>query len=407
MKRITKIMKLFALAIVITVTMATVFSVSAKAKASIKLDAVTGLRQDVSESSDELIKVEWSAVYAGSDYDIYYLVELSEDNVKWSTVDNSTYMCSYDIDNLQPGKSYFVRVIPFYEDNDNNPNYGSPALVKVCTAPSIEGMTAKQINATSNSVTFSWTKVDGATEYAIYDKDNKPVASKIKGLQYTVTGLQQNSDYYYKIYPVRSEGATSVICSNIDVSCETVKSGTCFDIKLKQWNWGSNTLQVYAQAKLGYDDYFPNCDGFEYSLFDSKGKLVKKSNSEGLCKLKHKSVTNSVCYVIIRPYCVINNTKCFGTASYKQVFVSQPKVARKKMGKNYKLTWKKVAGAKSYTIYKVNEKSLKKIKTVKKLTYTLKKAKKGKYIVKADKVKYANKKYTTTLGEDYKFITIE
>ncbi len=63
-----------------------------------------------------------------------------------------------------------------------------------------------------------------------------------------------------------------------------------------------------------------------------------------------------------------------------QFFALQPKVGLKKSGKKLKITWKKVSGAKNYTVYMSTSKTggYKKLTTTKKRAYTAKKIQKKK-----------------------------
>ena len=80
--------------------------------------------------------------------------------------------------------------------------------------------------------------------------------------------------------------------------------------------------------------------------------------------------------------------------------VAQPKVTAKKKSKSsVTLKWKKITGAKSYSVYMWKEDKFKKVATVKSTSYTLKKLKPRTdyYIyIKANGVKSGNKKYSST-----------
>ena len=93
-----------------------------------------------------------------------------------------------------------------------------------------------------------------------------------------------------------------------------------------------------------------------------------------------KNIKNQFYKLRVRAYVTIDNKNYYGAWSDYTVFALQPKVGLKKSGKKLKITWKKVSGAKNYTVYMSTSKTggYKKLTTTKKRAYTAKKFKKKK-----------------------------
>ncbi len=103
--------------------------------------------------------------------------------------------------------------------------------------------------------------------------------------------------------------------------------------------------------------------------------------------------------VRIRSYVTINNKVLYGAWSDYKIFGQQPKVNIKKAGKGVKLTWKKVKGAKNYTVYMSTKRNsgFKKVKTLKKNSLKITKFKKKK--IKRNKTYYVYVVATTKSGK--------
>ncbi|MCM1158803.1 MAG: hypothetical protein NC348_09930 [Clostridium sp.] len=97
-----------------------------------------------------------------------------------------------------------------------------------------------------------------------------------------------------------------------------------------------------------------------------------------------------------------NNNKIYSKFSSEKVIIPRASILRMRMAeKNVKVTWEKITGAASYSIFLSSDggKTFKKTATTKTRTCTLKNLKKKKnyYIyVQANKVKYKNAKYNST-----------
>lgn len=366
---------------------------------------VTGLKQ--TSASGTSIKVEWDALL---DSGVYYEVSMSTDGINYTVVEDRQSSNYYYENYLNAGKSYYVRVRALYYNYSTGSTYGAYSdVLEVVTAP-IEIENVVQTNATTNSLTISWDKVDGATSYIVYRKQNgnNYAIGSTTGTSYTVTGfnnkIEMTSDIY--VYPVRSSGS-------YDAAPSYSKGIYDFNLKLVPtkvqnihftYYWASLKEVVMEFDKTVYSD------GYVYEVYNYKNKKISSGTASSYSTYLKNITMTSFYKVRVRSYITLNNETIYGEWSDYKMFGQQPKVTIKKSGKGVKLSWKKVKGAKSYTVYvSAKEKSgFKKIKTLKKNTLKVtkfknKKIKKNKkyYVYVVANTKFGKKTVKTPVSSVY------
>ena len=149
-------------------------------------------------------------------------------------------------------------------------------------------------------------------------------------------------------------------------------------------------------------------DGFEIMVVNKSGKKLISATEEKYISYTFKSskLRNQGWKVKVRAYLKLDNgSKVYGAWSDEKVVVPNAYIKNVKLVNKYstnvKLTWSKVTGAKSYTIYRSNSPTgkYKKVATVKGTSYTMKNLAKYKnyYVyVKANNVKIGKKSYSST-----------
>jgi hypothetical protein len=185
--------------------------------------------------------------------------------------------------------------------------------------------------------------------------------------------------------------------------------------------WTANAPKVKAKS-LGYKTVQVKWD----SVKDASGYVVyRKYQKENWKELKDlqscsyrdtRAVTGRKYQYAVKAYRVIDGKRVYGELSKAVVgraMPAAPKVTAKSAGKGKnKVTWKKVTGAQSYTVYRKGtgkKDKWKKLKTVKagNRNFLDKKAKKGKtyyYAVKANR-KVSKKSYSSIYGTSKKVKT--
>lgn len=329
---------------------------------------VTGLKQTDAGSSS--FKVEWQTVLGQS---VYYEVSMSTDGINYIVVEDRQSWNYYNEYYLASGSTYYIKVRAF-----EGSTYGDYSdVLKVVTAPEkVENVV--QTGATTSSFTISWDKTAGATSYVVYKKqDNQEYTlGTTTGTSFTVKGLNNKMEVPFNIYvyPVNSSGtydaipsySTGIYSYNLELVPTKVQN---VDI---QYYWESlNEVKVVFNKTV-------HSDGYQYQTYNHKGKKLTTGTTTSDYMYLKNIKSNRFYKVRVRSYVVVNNKTIYGAWSDYKVFGFQPKPSVKNLKKGVKISWKKVQGAKNYTVYmSTKEQSgYKKIKTLKKTSLTVTKFKK-------------------------------
>lgn len=369
-----KIMKSLFLATALTVM---VLAMGVMVSAAQTPGKVTGLKQTGASGSS--VSVEWDSQLVDCKYD----VEISLDGKSWNICD-SRYSSSVSIYNLNGGKTYYVRVRA-----NNESGYGAYSdTLAVVTDPS-EMTSIYQSKATTSSITISWKKVEGATSYQIYQYINGTSVYKgeTSNTYYTIKGLKNGQVLPFSwidVKPIRSAGtykadgySKSITSSNLRLIPKKVTN-----VAIKYY-WSP-----FKEINIGFNDTQYH-DGYQYEVYSLNGKKpLNKSYTSSSYSTTIGNIKEYRFYKLrVRAYVTVNGKNLYGPWSDYIGFAFQPKVEINTAGSNgFKLSWKKVKGAKNYTLYMstAQKSGYKKIKTLKKNSFKVtkfknKKLKKRKY----------------------------
>ncbi len=348
--------------------------------------APTGLRQ--TQASTSSVTVAWNAVFGGS-------------NKVWTKISDNASMspCTFDYTyntsdyfyGLNPGQTYYVQI----GMSDTSKLSSTPpedtvwsAPVPVVTAPdSVPSETIKFTKATTNSLTFTWQAAAGATSYNVSyhlstaSSDTSSVVSTETN-SITISGLQSDTEYDINIAPVRTEPSTGFAATDNSTS---------------RWNYPTlpknvSGLEVTAFSINGSLHFEWNkckvADGYEAEVYTYNGKkpLIKQSLTSSYLYLTNKKLKTAQIYKFrVRAYVTnADNNKSYSSwSAYQYTSRILDKATVKKSGSKLKVSWKKVKGASSYTVYMATDSSThtyKKMGTTNKTNLLLKKKiKKGTY----------------------------
>lgn len=396
MKRIQTSKRMMQLVVALFLTLGCVFAFRVQADAAITA-APTGLKQTGVNATQ--MKLEWSEVYGtGGEVPSYYV--MWAENVNFTNYKLAyTKDCEYVIDGAA-GKAYYVRVGVSATAQTSG---GAPAdtkwsaAYKAVTPPSVSIGSLSMKKATSTSVTVSWQNVAGVDAYKVMwfktvAEGKEPQVSQIK--QQTVTTnsitlskLSKNSLVDVYVYPVAktSDGLEAVgtkYAWNCFGTQPTKKvSGlkcTYFDPSVSRtdvdFRWNHITFAGYIQP-----------DGYQYEIYKYSGgkKLASGTTTKNYVTVNNKKLKKRQFYKIrVRPYVQLaNKQKKTGAWSSWTYFARSAgsDVTKKLVNPNdvndtrVKLTWKKVTGAQSYSVYystSLNGKYTK-LATVKSTNYTI------------------------------------
>lgn len=221
----------------------------------------------------------------------------------------------------------------------------------------------KATTRTSTTVALTWNKVVGATAYAVEYFNGKSWVSKtVTANSATITGLKAKTAYKFRVRAYsKVAGAYGDYSAVVTSSTAVAKVA---GIKASSRTASSITLTWTKVA---------GAKGYEVWMLKGK-KWVKvgttAKNSITVKKLK----ANTTYQFKIRAY---DSAKVYGDFSaVAKVATGLAKVTgvkAKTTKSSVTLSWKKVSGAKTYEVYKLQGKKWKKVGTAKKTTFTLKK----------------------------------
>lgn len=308
--------------------------------------------------------VEWTGNKACSGYEVYVATPEKPEPYYYKTVTGTSLkMSGYKKLTL---RKYKIRS---FINTDNGKVYSDfTSLVTALTLPQkVQKLTLKP---TSTTITASWSKHTDADYYRLYYKKDggKYKSVKVNDTSYTLKSLSNYTDYVFYVTAVSvREGASSE-----GQPCTEVKARTLPAVpkNLKV------TYQGYNHIDLSWDQN-PTLDSYTVYCYNSSGKLVTsattKQNSvriSGLSrttaykfkikgnKTEGKTTVGSDYSAEISSETVIPVVTGFKTSSVTKT--------------SFKLSWNKLEGAESYTVYYRKDGSYKKLKTTKKTYYTVK-----------------------------------
>lgn len=364
---------------------------------------VENLRQ--SDSNTKGVQVTWDTIVSGVDRYKMYLSEdksFPENNTTTSTTsyyNNKNWMFG-----LNPNSTYYVKVTAL---TSSGMEFAVSDVITCVTKP--DNVTnAKHTKSTTSSVTVSWdAPFSGAEYYKVYYKPcmssvNPIYAGSTSSRSFTVSGLDDDTEYHMYIYAARksANGYEAISGYTLNWYNPTIAKANRFSkIKLDKWEAGSSKATITFNRDISHQT------GIELeirSLSGKKIKTIKGSQYANQFTMSLSKIKNKGFKYRLRYYVTTDTQTCYGPYTKEKIVVAQPKVtASKKSNTSIKLKWKKISGAKSYTIYMRKETgdSFKKVATVKSTSYVLKKTNPRTYYyvyVKANGVKSGKKKYSST-----------
>lgn len=358
-------------------------------------------------ASKTSVSLRWDSI---PNADFYSVVYSNDGGMTWSTeyaTKDSTP--SGKLSNLTAGKSYLFKVCSVeieYIGNIETYNCSDWSLpFEAVTAPDITGIAAPQaVSATSDSITFSWTPVPGATSYQIIQEYNSSlyIHADIAETTYTISNLPSNSTYKIRIYPVRKSASGYVASDSYIFNSFTTEKWIPATPKTPTT---SNFNLAYVPSSKSGDTTVGFCvsdssvtfSGYEVEVSKVKGgKKVKTISSTSTYSAKVSLKKNTPYKYRIRYFVSTKDgVKVYGKYSGYRYFC-----LHKMKGTRYysptsaacrlKLKWEKVSGASGYTVYisKKKGKGYKKVKSLGKKARSINITKIGKQRLKKNQKYY-------------------
>ena len=158
------------------------------------------------------VKISWKKVTDASGYLVSYKKSTS---TKWSTPIDTTNL-TYKVKNLDDGKKYDFKVIPYYKTSSGTTKYYSTEATKKSSIYTLKAITQKSVKKYSSSkVTISWSDISGETGYQVYKMTKKNgkytvVKSYKTSKNFINISSSKGTKYYYKIRAYKKESTETV-----------------------------------------------------------------------------------------------------------------------------------------------------------------------------------------------------
>ena len=319
---------ILTLAAALTLVLMTAFPTKAASKPS----PITELKQ-IDDSSTS-VEVSWSCL-GGSD--TRYKVEVSEQpSTGYIVVDENEYSSPTWISNLEAGKTYYVRITPFVEDDDTYEIIwgDTSAPVAVVTKPDKAPATLTHTKSTTNSITVNWSAVPGADVYEVeyYTTSTAKMQCITTGTSVTLKNLTKNASYTIRVTGGRkyADGMT------IAWSGDYISRG---NVSVKPSKVSGVEVNYYWQnlSEISVRNSTIECaDGYQYQLYtayknkDSKIKTVTTSSTYPQTYIKTSALKKHNFYKVrVRAYALNSkNEKMYGGWSSWKYVSPQPDVTK-------------------------------------------------------------------------------
>ncbi|MGN0482861.1 MAG: hypothetical protein ACI4HI_04840 [Lachnospiraceae bacterium] len=229
------------------------------------------------------------------------------------------------------------------------------AQVDMVTAPNKDVTGLKQTKTTTTKATVSWSKVSGADGYMVYYGDSKETikAKPTKSTSFTIT-IKNHKANAVMVLPYKKAGDYYAEASgdNAKVISVYTKPAKATGVSCPFFDT-RNGAAIKCKELTGVV-------GYQYEAYAPSGKKWKKvdsgSGTNNVLRANKKKVKDGMFYKVrMRGYVKVNGKKVYGAWSAYSYIAGKPtKVTLKGSdgGKVNTLTWSKVTGATSYTIYR-------------------------------------------------------
>lgn len=389
MRKQIKALAIMALSAAVTLSM------NAMTFAATTVGKVTDLKQ--TDSYSYAVDIAWAPQEHST-----YTVQISNDKQTWTTTVEGLTQANCHVMGLDPSSDYYVRV-QATSTTDATSTEWSDAIHVATATEATSNIT--QTSATESSATFVWDAVTNADSYNVYIVENgveKFVGNTVTP-NYTVTGLDNNTKYEFSVESVTATTTYNVVSGKATISSESinlvpdkVKNINVYDTKNYCYNVEVKDNNIYASE-------------YEYRVYKyNKNKVITKWEDTASTLLANEKLNSRTFYKIkVRPFTYVNGNKVYGEWSDFKYFGLnlRLKASRTSDSTDITLSWKKMRGAKSYTIYISDKKKsgYKKVGTTKKNSFVITKFKKKTlknkkyYVYVVANGKYNKKKLKSTV----------
>lgn len=313
---------------------------SSMAASRFAIAAPTGV--GVTLNNPKSATVKWTAPVGVQNYTIY-----RDGTAAAALAGNAT---SWTDTNVSAGTNHTYRIIAYTAVNGESRHNETTVELKWD-----KGLTKPSVSVTSEAgdrVVLSWNAVSGAAGYLIYQVSgsNYQLLKDTSSASQTFTGLDAGKNYQYVVLPYRKSGEQAVYGNLSDVVNARPKLAK---VTLSAKASAYNKIQLSWNERSG-------ASGYNIYRQNSSGKYVvlKKITTGSTTSYTDTGLTlnKSYSYKIV-PFRTADGKDYEGNESNvasAKTALTKAKISSVKGtdDKTIKITWKKVAGAKGYEIYR-------------------------------------------------------
>ena len=312
-------------------------------------------------------KLSWSKVNSAKKYTVYRAT--SEDG-KYSKL-GTTSKLSYTDSKAKAGNTYYYKVIA----NGSKSTYNSPysnivSCGVICGTPTV----TVKVDANTGKPTLSWKKVDGAAKYAIYRQLPGEETFTLMAEQTAVSYADKTApiDTVCQYY-VQALGKTADLNGAASKTVSATSGIARPDVKGSVDSVSGKPVLTWdaVEGAVKYEVYRSTKSNKSYKLIDTVETLTYTDETVSAGKTYYYQVK------------AVGQVSKSASSSYDKLTgkcaIPEISTTRDASTGKTKIVWKKVAGAKKYTVYRATTEDGKysKLGTATKTYYTDSKSKSG------------------------------
>ncbi|MCI8992123.1 MAG: hypothetical protein HFG80_05255 [Eubacterium sp.] len=307
------------------------------------------------------IEVKWEKVANANGYELYYSTTKNGTYQKITTVSAGKAL-TYVHKNLTPSRTYYYAVRAYAQKNGvtSYSDYSKVQSAKTALQP----VKLKSVsNYNYKTLKLSWSKNSESTGYIIYRSTRQKSGYKRiktitnnKTTSYKDANCKTGTKYYYKIIAYKKTSAKTYKSAASEIKSQTAKCSKPKTVTVSSAAYNKLTIKWSAvNGANGYYIYRSTSKNGKYTKVGtvSKKNTLKFTDTKRTCGKKY--------YYKVVAWRKVSGKKKAGISSDAKAGKAVPAAPKvtltAKNNKKIQVSWKKVAGAESYTVLRATSKN--------------------------------------------------